>query len=193
MTQRRIGLLGGTFDPPHIGHLIVAVEARAELDLDEVWLVVAHTPWQKADRLVTAPERRLAMTRAATEGLCGVVASAIEFDPPGASYTVETLERLARQHVDVDPTLIMGADTAAGLATWHRSEDLASLAELAVVERPGGPAGTGAQRLSVPQLDVSSTDIRRRVTEGRPIEVLCPPSVVSLIALWGLYDGADAS
>ena len=169
--------------------MIVAVG----LDLDEVWLVVAHTPWQKAGRLVSAPERRLAMARAATEGLCGVVASAIEFDPPGASYTVETLERLAHQHSDVDPTLILGADAAAGLATWHRSEELASLTELAVVDRPGCPGGVGPQRLRVPQLDVSSTDIRRRVAEGRPIEVLCPPSVVSLITLWGLYDDANAS
>lgn len=193
MTQRRIGLLGGTFDPPHIGHLIVAVEARDQLELDEVWLVVAHTPWQKAGRVISAPERRLAMVRSATEGLDGVVASAIEFEPPGPSYTVETLERLARCRSELAPTLIMGADAAAGIETWHRSEELASLAELAVVDRPGWAVEGVRRRLSVPQLDVSSTGIRRRVADGRPIDVLCPPGVVSLVAGWGLYDGANAS
>lgn len=193
MTQRRIGLLGGTFDPPHIGHLIVAVEARFQLNLDEVWLVVAHTPWQKAGRAVSAPERRLAMVRSAVEGLAGIVASAIEFEPPGPSYTVETLERLARCHSDVAPTLIMGADAAAGLATWHRGAELSSLAELAVVDRPGWPDDASAGRLSVPQIDVSSTEIRSRVAEGRPIDVLCPPGVVSLVTGWGLYDDVNAS
>lgn len=193
MTERRVGLLGGTFDPPHIGHLVVAVEARAQLGLDEVWLVVAHTPWQKADRTLTPPDRRLAMVRSATEGIAHISGSAIEFDPPGPTYTVETLERLAQDRPEVTPTLIMGADAAAGLASWHRSGELASLAELAVVDRPGWSGGAAGRRLSVPQLDVSSTDIRRRTAEGRPIDVLCPPSVVSLIAAWGLYDGPNAS
>ena len=192
MSQRRVGLLGGTFDPPHIGHLVVAVEARATLNLDEVWLLVAHTPWQKSSRGVTDAEHRLAMARAAVVGLDGLVASDFEFDPPGPTYTVDTLERLVRVRPEVMPTLILGADAAAGVDTWHRSADVASLADIAVVDRPGCGSTTPAT-LAVPQLDVSSTGIRARVQTGRPIDVLCPPGVVSLISELGLYDGGDGS
>ncbi|MEZ5374224.1 MAG: nicotinate-nucleotide adenylyltransferase [Microthrixaceae bacterium] len=202
MSQRRIGLLGGTFDPPHIGHLMVAVEVRAALGLDAVALLVAHAPWQKADRAVSTPQRRLAMAAAAAEGLPGVEAWDFEVAVDGPTYTVDTLERLRRERPEVAPTLILGADTFAGLHTWHRAADLVALADLAVVDRPGwrlptdpsattvGPTPTVVE---VPQLDVSSSDIRRRVHDSRPIDVLCPPRVVSLVAEWGLYHGHDGS
>ncbi|MEZ5380592.1 MAG: nicotinate-nucleotide adenylyltransferase [Microthrixaceae bacterium] len=195
MARHRIGLLGGTFDPPHIGHLMVAVEARAMLNLEEVWLVVAHRPWQKSDRMVTEASRRLAMAAAAAADLTGVSASSIEFAAEGPTYTVDTLLRLAETHPEVAPTLILGADAAAGLDTWHRAAELSDLAELAVVDRPGAVSQppVAMSHIGVPQLDVSSTDIRRRVATGAPFEVLCPPGVVSLIRGWSLYDTADGS
>lgn len=204
MPKRRIGLLGGTFDPPHIGHLMVAVEVRAALHLDVVALLVAHAPWQKAGRSVSPPHRRLAMATAAVEPLTGIEAWDFEFEVDGPTYTVDTLERLAQVQPDVSPTLILGADAALGLDTWHRPDDLVALAELAVVERPGWelPA-TGVladvrlsapvSMVAVPQLDVSSSDIRRRAAASEPVEVLCPPPVVSLINEWALYDSDDGS
>jgi nicotinate-nucleotide adenylyltransferase len=192
--KRRLGILGGTFDPPHIGHLVTAVNVRYELALDVVLLVVANEPWQKiGDRPVTAVQHRLAMVHAAVDGLEGVEADDREIRRGGPSYTVDTLEELAGP--DCELFVILGSDAAAGLHTWHRAEVVEKLATVAIVDRPGravpaggsGPSGARIEHVGVPALDVSSTDIRRRVAEGRPIEVLTSPGVAAYVRGHRLY------
>jgi nicotinate-nucleotide adenylyltransferase len=191
----RLGIFGGTFDPPHVGHLVAALAARHALQLDRVLLTVANEPWQKSDtRAISPAPDRLAMVRAAVDGVDGLEASAIEIERGGPSYSVDTLEDLAA----LDPTgerfLLLGADAAAGLDTWERADALAGLATLVVIERPGGdaaemPAGYLVERVEMPRLDVSSTDLRARVRDGRPLTFLTPAAVVASIARRRLYRG----
>ncbi|MBW3668620.1 MAG: nicotinate-nucleotide adenylyltransferase [Actinobacteria bacterium] len=185
----RIGVFGGTFDPVHIGHLAVAVAARHALALDRVLLVVANVPWQKAGtRPLTPAEDRYAVVDAAVADLDGIEASRIELDRGGPSYTVETLEALrADGHPDL--FLVLGADAAANLHTWVRADDVPALAELVVVPRPGSAPPAGMRTLDVPHLDVSSSDLRARVVDGRPLDVLVPAAALRLIRERGLYAG----
>jgi nicotinate-nucleotide adenylyltransferase len=190
----RIGLLGGTFDPPHIGHLVVASEARYRLGLDEVLLLVAHDPWQKsATRDITPAPVRYDMVVAAADGHPGIVASRLEIDRGGATYTADTVDELvASQGPTVELVLILGADTAAGLPSWHRSEDLRSSVSLAVVPRDGlgvgaTPPGWRAETLQIPRIDVSSSEIRRRCAAGEPVDGFVAPGVRSIIESRGLY------
>lgn len=191
----RIGVLGGSFDPVHIGHLAVAVAARSVLDLDEVLLVVANDPWQKSgERPVTPAEDRLALVEAAVAELDGVTASRLEIDRGGPSYTIDTLHQLHCQRPGSHLYLVVGADVAANLGTWHRAPELPGLATLVVAERAGGPAapepaGWSVVHLPVPRLDVSSRDLRRRLASGDPVDVLVPPAVIRRIAERGLYAG----
>lgn len=191
----RIGVLGGSFDPVHIGHLAVAVAARAALHLDQVLLVVANDPWQKSgERTVTPAEDRLALVEAAVVDLEGVTASRLEIDRGGPSYTVDTLRALRCRFPGSPLYLVVGADVAAHLDTWHRAGELPALATLVVVERAGGPAvpdpaGWAVVHLPVPRLDVSSRDLRRRLAAGEPVDVLMPPAVIRRIAERGLYAG----
>lgn len=192
MSGRRIGLLGGTFDPPHVGHLVTAVEVLEQLRLDAVLLVVANDPWQKsATRPVTAAEHRLAMVRAAVDGVEGVECSDMEIRRGGPSYTVDTLEELHADEPDVEVHLILGADAAAGLATWKRHERVAELAELVVVGRRDvevpPPAGFRVRRVDVPRLDVSSTDLRERLRSGRSVRWLIPDGVLPVVHERRLY------
>lgn len=196
MVGRRLGVLGGTFDPPHIGHLAAAVEARSALGLDRVLLVVANDPWQKsAAKELTPAAVRLEMVRAACEGVEGVEVCDREIVRGGPSYSVETLEWLTRQGPDDRLFLLVGADAAAGLDTWHRHEDLAALATIVVVDRAGSgpfevPSAPDAVHLSVGRLDVSSSELRGRVSEGRPLQPYVPSPVIGLIVGHGLY-GAE--
>jgi nicotinate-nucleotide adenylyltransferase len=190
--SRRIGILGGTFDPPHIGHLAVAVETRHALGLDTVLLVVANLPWQKLDdREITPAADRLALVGAAVTGLEGVEASDVEVRRGGLSYTADTLAELAGD----DLFLILGADAAAGLPTWERGDEVRAGARIVVAARDGEvgppPPGWDWDVVSVPRLDVSSTDLRARVAVRRPIDVLVPPGVRSLIDQLGLYRSAE--
>ena len=189
---RRIGILGGTFDPPHIGHLVMAVQVRDELDLDVVLLVVAHEPWQKVDdRRVSPSADRLALVQAAVADLEGVEASDLEIRRGGPSYTADTLAELAAAGPDDELWVILGADAAAGLPTWVRGEEVQRLGRIVVAERVGdtGPPPPGWTWTEVPmtRLDVSSTDLRRRVAEGRSIDVLVPPAVRTEIEARALY------
>jgi nicotinate-nucleotide adenylyltransferase len=193
---RRIGVLGGTFDPPHIGHLVTAIDVRDQLQLDQVLMVVANEPWQKVDtREVSDARDRLAMVHAAVRGEDGVVASDIELLRGGPSYSVDTLRELAAAEPDAELFLILGGDAAAGLDTWERPEELAAACRIVVVDRPGAhsevPAGFRVERVGVPRLEVSSTDLRERVRQGRPTRYLLPDAVVSLIEERGLYGGAS--
>ena len=192
---QRIGVLGGTFDPPHIGHLAVAVNVRDALGLDLVLLVVANDPWQKRGRHPISPAAdRLAMTRAAVEGHVGLEADDREIRRGGPSYSVDTVQELVAERPGAVVFVIVGQDAAAGLPTWDRPEILARLASVAVVARPGSPFGPGDRpcgfrwvAVEAPELAVSSTDLRARVARGRTIEVLTPPGVASYVRDRGLY------
>jgi nicotinate-nucleotide adenylyltransferase len=192
MAEGGIGILGGTFDPPHVGHLVTAVNVRWSLGLDEVLLVVANEPWQKAHLPVSPAADRLAMVEAAVDGVDGVSASAIEIERGGTSYTADTLAELARRCRGVPLHVVLGSDAAAGLDSWERAEEVRTSASIVVVTRPGAeqaplPPGWTARHVEVPRLDVSSTDLRARVLDGRPLDWLVPTPVVSLIRERGLY------
>ena len=189
----RTGVLGGTFDPPHLGHLLAAVNVRHALDLDEVLLVVANDPWQKSgDRDVTPAADRLAMVEAAAADLAGVVACDLEIRRGGPSYTVDTLRELQARDPRGERFLVLGSDAAAGLMTWERADELPSLATLVLVDRPGipcppAPAAWTFRRVEIPRIEVSSTDLRERVLDGRPLDLLVPDAVRNVIAERRLY------
>ena len=195
MTHRRLGLLGGTFDPPHIGHVASAAIVRHALGLDAVWLVVANRPWQKeGQRAISAAEDRLAMAAAAATGVEGVTASRIEIDRGGPSYTADTLADLQAEAPDRELFVVLGADAAGGLPTWERPDEVRRRATVVLVDRPGMPAPEPPVdwpivRVPMPRLDVSSTDLRRRVAAVEPIDGLVPPAVRAVIVERGLYRG----
>ena len=188
----RIGVFGGTFDPIHVGHLVTAVNVRHLLALDRVLLVVANDPWQKAALPLSPSADRLAMVRAAVADVEGLEASALEIERGGVSYTADTLVELRRRHPAAALFLILGSDAAALLGTWERVEEVRELATLVVVTRPGAdalapPPGFDHRLVEVPRLEVSSTDLRARVVDGRPLDWLVSEPVVHLIRARGLY------
>jgi nicotinate-nucleotide adenylyltransferase len=189
----RIGILGGTFDPPHVGHIVAAVGVRHVLSLHRVLVAPANIPWQKRGvREVTPVGDRLAMTRAAFAGLAGIEVTTVELDRGGDSYTVDTLVELQAAEPDDEHWLIVGSDVAQHLDTWHRPDAVRSLARLVIYERPGSvgqrpPAGWPFELVDLPLLDVSSTDIRDRVRRGEPIDGLVPPAVADIVRSRSLY------
>ena len=191
----RIGLFGGTFDPPHVGHLVTAVNVRHALDLDAVVLMVASSPWQKeGSRSISPAEDRLAMVEAAVADVDGLVAGDAEIRRGGPSFTADTLATLAECYPGAELFTIVGDDAAAGLTTWERHEEVVTLSRLVVVDRPGEPvelpAGFDWLRVEVPRLEVSSTDLRARVRDGRPLDYLVTEPVLGIIALRKLYQEA---
>lgn len=187
----RIGIFGGTFDPVHVGHIAVAVRVRAALGLDRVELVVANEPWQKLDRPRLSPAQdRLAMVEAAVEGIDGVVASSAEIDRGGLTYTVDTLEAYRGDDPGGSLFLILGSDAAASLNTWHRYEEIAEMAEIVVVDRPGAMGRrppVAHQVVACPLLDLSSTLVREWADAGQPLDGLIPPAALSYCRQKGLY------
>jgi nicotinate-nucleotide adenylyltransferase len=187
----RIGVLGGTFDPVHVGHLVAAGDARWALKLDRVLLVVAGDPWQKRGQVVASARDRLALAEAAVAEVDGIEASPVEVDRSGPSVTADTLEELAAPGREF--FLLLGADAVANMPTWRRLEETRHLATIVVIERAGDahaePPGGGwrYERLSIPRLDVSSSDIRRRLAAGRPVDGLVPVPVIREIRARGLY------
>lgn len=192
---QRIGIFGGTFDPIHVGHLVAAVNARHSLGLDRVVMMVANVPWQKVgSRAVTAAGDRLSLVEAAVGGVPGLEAGRQEIDRGGESYTADTLEEMRAAHPDAELFVIVGWDVAAELATWERIDDVKALATLVIVNRPGagrprGLDGSGwrVEEVSVPNLEISSTDLRDRAVDGRPLDYLVPEAAVAFIAARGLY------
>lgn len=189
---RRIGLFGGTFDPPHVGHLVTAVNVRHALNLDVVVLMVANLPWQKeGTRVITSATDRLAMVEAAVEGVPGIVAGRWEIDRGGPSYTAETLEAFVLKWPGAEFFTIIGDDAAGGLETWERLDVVRALSQIVVVDRPGHDASvddaTNIMHVEVPRLEVSSTDLRSRFSDGRPLEYLIPESVLNVIRDRSLY------
>ena len=188
----RLGVFGGTFDPPHIGHLAAAEAARWALGLDRVLFVVANTPWQKVDEQVVSPAAdRLALVRAAVTNQEGFEVSTLEIDRGGDSSTAETLTDLANDAREL--FLIVGSDLADSLDTWRRPEDIRSLATVAVVARLGAtgagvpPPGWGWIAVEGPGIEVSSTHVRRWLSEGRPLDSVMSQPVAAEIERRGLY------
>jgi nicotinate-nucleotide adenylyltransferase len=198
---RRVGILGGTFDPPHIGHLWLATLAVDSLDLGHVLLMPAARPPHKGRRAVSNAADRVMMTRLAIGGDPALDLSLVEMERPGPSSTVDSLGQLREQlGKDVGLVLIMAADSFAEIETWREPDRLLELAEWAVGPRPGtampdpaalkerfGAAAARIHLLEGPSLDVSSSQIRTRVAAGRPIRYLVPRAVEELIVARGLY------
>ncbi|SRR6266545_6204470 len=201
MNALRLGILGGSFDPIHYGHLAIAEEARVALGLDRVLLVPAARQPLKGGRHAAAPEHRLAMARLACSFNDAFEVSTIELDRPGPSYTVTTLEAL-RAAFDGQMFFILGADALADLPRWHAAARIVELARIVAVARPAVTLDLAAlaraiprigERLTLldgPRLDISSNDLRRRVAAGRPIRYQTPDPVVDYIARHGLYQPA---
>jgi nicotinate-nucleotide adenylyltransferase len=193
-----VGLLGGTFNPPHLAHLVCAMEARDQLGLDEVRLVVAGVPPHKGMPVDPGVDVRLELCGLAAAAEPGLSVSRIEADRPGPSYTVDTLRVLHEASSGDELTFIVGGDQALGLPDWREPETVLSLARIAVVGRGEVTrravldrcAALDTSRMdffSMPRLDISSTDLRRRVAEGRPIRHLVPAAVADRITELELY------
>jgi nicotinate-nucleotide adenylyltransferase len=191
-TSRRVGLFGGTFDPPHVGHLVTAVNVRYSLDLDVVVLMVANVPWQKeGTRRITPAADRLAMVEAAVADVPGLVAGAHEIELGGPSYTADTLVSLAAEYPEAELFTVVGDDAAAGITSWERYREVVERSSLVVVDRPGNPVELASEvpwiRVEVPRLEVSSTDLRARSNDGRPLDYLVTEPVLEVITARGLY------
>ena len=191
---RRIGVFGGTFDPVHVGHLVAAVNAMDGAELDKVLMVVANIPWQKEGTRVISPAQvRLSLVRAAVAGVDGLEACDVEIRRGGQSFTIDTVREIARDNPGSDLFLVVGADAAMGISSWERAETLAELVTLVIVNRPGtsidGELDSRWKSLfvEVPAIDISSTDIRARVREGRPLDFLLTRDTIDFIRATGLY------
>lgn len=196
----RVGLFGGTFDPPHIGHLIVARDACDLLHLDRIFFVPAHQPPHKLDQGVTDASLRLAMLLAATAADDRFEICEIELKRDGPSYTVDTLRQLHEERPAETFFLLLGADQIRDLHTWREPHEVARLSQIVLMSREGVAAGPKnalvAESIEVTRIGVSSTAVRQRVAEGRSIRYLVPAGVEKIIVSRGLYrtngpNGAD--
>ncbi|MGA8988726.1 nicotinate-nucleotide adenylyltransferase [Aeromicrobium sp.] len=194
--RRRVGVMGGTFDPIHHGHLVAASEVQSWFDLDEVVFVPTGEPWQKADRDVSPAEHRYLMTVIATAANPRFEVSRVDIDRQGPTYTIDTLRDLSTQHPDADLYFITGADAMAALLTWQDHEELFTRAHFVGCTRPGHELneetleGLPRDRITlveIPALAISSTDCRIRVERGEPVWYLVPDGVVQYIAKHELY------
>jgi nicotinate-nucleotide adenylyltransferase len=193
MSRLRLGVMGGTFDPIHNGHLVAASEVAAAFDLDEVLFVPTGQPWQKDE--VTLTSDRYLMTEIATAANPRFKVSTVDIDRDGPTYTVDTLRDLRSKYPDADLLFITGADAVTSIASWKDASDLWGLAKFVAVTRPGhvldlpnAPEGA-IELLEIPALAISSTDLRNRVSAGKPIWYLVPDGIVQFIAKHGLYGG----
>ncbi len=190
----RLGVFGGTFDPPHVGHVSLARELQASGALDEILWIPAGVPPHKSANRLTSPTLRMAMVRAATDGCAHQSVSEIELLREGPSYTVDTLRALRSTRPEAHPVLIMGSDQFAELAGWREAEEVVRLADVCVWARGGVELARVLPRLDVvwtaadvPPVDVSSSEIRRRIRQGRPYGHLVPVAVADIIEREGLY------
>ena len=187
----RIGVMGGTFDPIHHGHLVAASEVAQSFDLDEVVFVPTGMPWQKTK--VTEAEHRYLMTVIATASNPRFTVSGVDIDRDGPTYTIDTLRDLKAARPDAELFFITGADAIAQILGWRNHDELWELAHFVAVSRPGhvlsteGLPSEDVSQLEVPALAISSTDCRARVREGNPVWYLVPDGVVQYIAKHHLY------
>jgi nicotinate-nucleotide adenylyltransferase len=196
----RIGIFGGTFDPPHLGHLILASEARTQLKLTRLlWMLTPISP-HKIARPLTTVAHRLEMVQCAISDVPTFELSTIEFDRPAPQYSVDTLDILKRQRPAADLILLMGADSLRGLTTWRRPADLVRVCrEIGVMRRPGETVQLSALEAALPGLkdkvhfveapllQISSREIRRRISEGLPFRYFLPQAVYDYIQVHNLY------
>jgi nicotinate-nucleotide adenylyltransferase len=199
----QIGIFGGTFDPVHVGHLILAEQCRDQANLDQVWFVPAFRPPHKPDEAVTPFHHRVEMLTLAVAGHPAFRIDELEKDRPGTSYTVDTLEELHRRHPDHQFHLIIGSDILPDLGKWRRPERIAELAGFLVLERPGWPHWTverlrealslpadfdlRLRRIEGPLIHIASRDLRRWAAEGRTIRYLVPRAVEVYVGQHRLY------
>lgn len=190
---RRLGVMGGTFDPVHHGHLVAASEVQSAFDLDEVVFVPTGRPWQKTSRDVAPAEHRYLMTVIATASNPRFTVSRVDIDRTGPTYTIDTLRDLSAQRPGAELFFITGADALAQILSWKDSDEIFDLAHFIGVTRPGhtlDDAGLPQDRVSlmeVPAMAISSTDCRARVAKGEPVWYLVPDGVVQYIGKYGLY------
>ena len=197
----RLGVFGGSFNPPHVAHLAVAEAAADQLALGQVlWIPAATAPHKQGRADVASAADRLHLTRLATAGNARFAVADVEIARGGVSYTADTLRTLSAVYPDTRLVLLLGGDSLAGFPTWREPDGIASLAELAVYARPGtdlAPALEAAQALGArvhvldaPRLDLSSTELRRRLAAGQSARYLVPDAVLAAIDARGLYRGA---
>lgn len=188
---RRIGVMGGTFDPIHHGHLVAASEVASKFGLDEVIFVPTGQPWQKEGKKVSKPEHRYLMTVIATAANSRFTVSRVDIDRPGPTFTIDTLSDLKKMYPDSELYFITGADALAQILSWKDVGELWKLAHFVGVTRPGHElTNLGRNEVSlmeVPAMAISSTDCRRRVQEHEPVWYLVPDGVVQYIAKYKLY------
>ena len=186
----RIGVLGGTFDPPHLGHLLVASDVHAALRLDRLLLVPSASPPHKQGKVRAPAEKRLEMMRAAVAGDDRFEVDDLELRRPGASYSVDTLRELRERYPDAELYFVVGMDQLKEFHTWREPEEVARLARLVGVSRHGetpDPSGPVAVPVEVTRIDLSATDIRDRIQAGQPIRYFVPDPVLEIIERDGLY------
>jgi nicotinate-nucleotide adenylyltransferase len=205
----RLGLYGGSFDPIHYGHLLLAECARELLQLDEVWLMPASVPPHKQDRELAPAKHRLAMLELALAGHEQIKSSRLEIDRGGVSYTVDTLAAIRQQQPDAELFLLMGADSLHDLPTWREPARICELATPAIVRRGGSPVPdfsvlrpiVAAKRLEIireaqvqmPLIELSSTDLRRRAAAGMSLRFRTPRAVEKYIETQGLYSSTKTA
>ena len=193
MSGRRLGIMGGTFDPIHHGHLVAASEVQARFELDEVVFVPTGIPWQKDDREVSPAEDRYLMTVIATASNPRFSTSRVDIERQAPTLTVDTLTDLRTEFPDDEMFFITGADALAQILSWKRVDELFALAHLVGVTRPGFHLDgqhlpdQAVSLIEVPAMAISSTDCRQRVKRGQPVWYLVPDGVVQYISKRGLY------
>jgi len=193
--RRGIVVFGGTFDPPHLGHLILASDAAEALRPERFLVVPCGDPWHRSSAQTTAPSIRWEMTQAAFSSFPQFEVTDREIQRPGPTYTVDTLREL-RSETSAELTLLIGEDSLAAFDSWREPEAIAKLARIAVLERgevrtdPTPKIGDdGLERITIRRIDISSTEIRARVAAGRPVAPLLPDGVAEIIEREGLYEG----
>lgn len=200
MALERIGLFGGTFDPPHVGHLILASEAKSQLELNRVLWTVTPDPPHKQDQTITSLEHRLAMVKLAIEDNPSFVLSDVELNRPGPHYTIDTIKLLAEQNPDAEIVPIIGGDSLNDLPTWHEPKEIIYAAHwVGVMRRPGEETNLQALEqelpgisskvhyVEAPLLEIASSEIRSRVAKGKPFRYYLPEPVYEYIEKHHLY------
>ncbi|MDL1912784.1 nicotinate (nicotinamide) nucleotide adenylyltransferase [Chloroflexi bacterium CFX6] len=200
MSREQIGLFGGTFDPPHLGHLILAAEAFSQLDLDRLLWILTPDPPHKQDRFITSVEHRLAMVQLAIADNPSFELSRVELDRPGPHYTLDTVELIVKQYPDADVTPIIGGDSLRDLPNWNRPRELLQACHwVGVMHRPGEQEdleelerqlpgiSSKVHYVDAPLLEIASREIRSRIADGRPFRYYLHPSVYEYILEHHLY------
>ena len=193
-----VGLFGGSFNPPHVAHLVVAEVVRDQFGLDEVWWIPNATPPHKPNDGLAAVQHRLAMTERTVEGNPAFRVCGVEVERDGVSYTVETLRVLQDQHPDTDFALILGSDSLDHFADWHRPDEIAERVPFIVYKRPGAIESVADPRFvndvryaAAPVMEISGTEVRARRRAGRSIRYLVPEAVRAYIDTHDLYRPTD--